>query len=107
MTGTVLLQNALWFTRIRWIAVTVLVQSLSMGGAPSQQNELLIDGAPDTTWDLRVSYNPPVDAVQEVRVHAFEADAAYGHTGGGTANVVMKGGTTFHFLLPLTWEAAP
>jgi hypothetical protein len=26
-------------------------------------------------------------------VHAFEADAAYGHTGGGTANVVMRGGT--------------
>jgi hypothetical protein len=65
----------------------------SMGGAPSQQNELLVDGAPDTTWDLRVSYNPPVDAVQEVRVHAFEADAAYGHTGGGTANVIMRSGT--------------
>ncbi|HEV3202665.1 MAG TPA: carboxypeptidase regulatory-like domain-containing protein, partial [Bryobacteraceae bacterium] len=65
----------------------------SMGGAPAQTNELLVDGAPDTTWDLRVSYNPPVDAVQEVRVHAFEADAAYGHTGGGTANVVMRGGT--------------
>lgn len=65
----------------------------SMGGAPAQTNELLVDGAPDTTWDLRVSYNPPVDAVQEVRVHAFEADAAYGHTGGGTANVVMKSGT--------------
>jgi len=65
----------------------------SMGGAPAQTNELLIDGAPDTTWDLRVSYNPPVDAVQEVRVHAFEADAAYGHTGGGTANVVMRSGT--------------
>src|SRR5437016_6715878 len=67
--------------------------AFSMGGAPAQQNELLIDGAPDTTWDLRVSYNPPVDAVLEVRVHAFEADAAYGHTGGGTANVVMRGGT--------------
>ncbi len=65
----------------------------SMGGAPSQQNELLVDGAPDTTWDLRVSYNPPVDAVQEVRVHAFEADAAYGHTGGGTANVIMRSGS--------------
>jgi len=65
----------------------------SMGGAPAQTNELLVDGSPDTTWDLRVSYNPPVDAVDEVRVHAFEADAAYGHTGGGTANVVMKGGT--------------
>lgn len=65
----------------------------SMGGAPAQTNELLVDGSPDTTWDLRVAYNPPVDAVQEVRVHAFEADAAYGHTGGGTANVIMKGGT--------------
>ena len=40
-----------------------------------------------------MAYNPPVDAVQEVRVHAFEADAAYGHTGGGTGNVGMKGGT--------------
>src|SRR6266852_37748 len=64
----------------------------SMGGAPAQQNELLVDGAPDTTGNLRVAYNPPVDAVQEVRVHAFEADAAYGHTGGGTANVVMRSG---------------
>src|SRR5215472_12112972 len=65
----------------------------SMGGAPAQTNELLVDGAPDTTWDQRVSYNPPVDAVQEVRVHAFEADAAYGHTGGGTANVIMRSGS--------------
>ncbi len=65
----------------------------SMGGAPAQQNELLIDGAPDTTGNLRVAYNPPVDAVQELRVHAFEVDAAYGHTGGGTANVIMRGGT--------------
>src|SRR5258706_2836724 len=70
---------------------------ISMGGAPAQNNELLVDGAPGTTWDLRVSYNPPVDAVAEVRVHAFEADAAYGHTGGGTANVILKSGTnTFH-----------
>ncbi len=65
----------------------------SMGGAPAQTNELLVDGSPDTTWDNRVSYNPPVDAVQEVRVHVFEADAAYGHTGGGTANVIMRSGT--------------
>lgn len=69
----------------------------SMGGAPAQSNELLLDGAPDTTGNLRVGYNPPVDAVEEVRVHAFESDAAYGHTGGGTANVVLKGGSNlFH-----------
>jgi len=69
----------------------------SMGGAPAQSNELLVDGAPDTTRNLRVAYNPPVDAVEEVRVHAFEMDAAYGHTGGGTANVVTKSGSnTLH-----------
>jgi hypothetical protein len=69
----------------------------SMGGAPSRSNELLTDGAPNTTRDSRVAYNPPVDSVEEVRVHSFEADAAYGHTGGGTVNVVLKGGTnTLH-----------
>ncbi|HEY1339167.1 MAG TPA: carboxypeptidase-like regulatory domain-containing protein, partial [Bryobacteraceae bacterium] len=65
----------------------------SMGGAPSRTNELLTDGVPNTTRDSRVAYNPPVDSVQEVRVHSFEADAAYGHTGGGTVNVVLRGGT--------------
>jgi hypothetical protein len=69
----------------------------SMGGAPNQSNELLIDGSPDTTRNLRVAYNPPPDAVQEVKVETFQSDAAYGHTGGGTVNVVMRGGTnTLH-----------
>jgi hypothetical protein len=65
----------------------------SMGGAPNQSNELLIDGSPDTTKNARVAYNPPPDAVQEIKVEAFQADAAYGHTGGGSVNVVMRGGT--------------
>ncbi len=69
----------------------------SMGGSPSRSNELLIDGAPDTTGDSRVAYNPPVDAVAEVKAESFQADAAYGHTGGGTVNVVLKSGTnTIH-----------
>lgn len=73
---------------------------MSMGGAPSRTNELLTDGAPNTTGNSRVAYNPPVDAVDEVRVHTFEADAAYGHTGGGTVNVVLKGGSNaFHGVL--------
>jgi len=65
----------------------------SMGGAPGQTNELLLDGAPDGTRNGRVAYNPPVDAVTEVKVETFMSDAAYGHTGGGTVNVVLKGGT--------------
>lgn len=65
----------------------------SMGGSPGRSNELLIDGAPDTTTNRRVAYNPPVDAVEEVKVETFMADAAYGHTSGGTVNVVLKSGT--------------
>src|SRR5436190_23686414 len=65
----------------------------SMGGGPNQSNELLIDGSPDTTRNNRVAYNPPPDAVQEIKVETFQTDAAYGHTAGGTVNVVMRGGT--------------
>jgi hypothetical protein len=69
----------------------------SISGAPTQSNELLINGVPDTTWDKRLAYSPPQDAVQEVSVHAFESDAAYGHTGGGVVNMITKGGTNgFH-----------
>jgi hypothetical protein len=65
----------------------------SMSGAPNQVNELLLNGAPDGTWDKRMAYSPPQDAVMEVKVQSFESDAAYGHSGGGTINVQTKGGT--------------
>jgi len=69
----------------------------SMGGAPAQVNELLIDGAADNTGDLRVAYNPPMDAVVEVKAESFQADAAYGHSGGGTVNIITRSGTNeFH-----------
>ncbi len=65
----------------------------SIGGTPGRSNDLLLDGAPNTTGNNRVAYNPPVDAVAEMKVEVFQTDAAYGHSGGGTVNVVMKGGT--------------
>jgi hypothetical protein len=69
----------------------------SMGGAPAQVNELLLDGAADTTGNLRVAYNPPMDAVTEVKAESFQADAAYGHSGGGTVNIITKSGSNlFH-----------
>src|SRR5260370_35414186 len=64
----------------------------SIGGNPSQTNEILINGSPDATWDGRLAYSPPADAVQEVRTKAFDTDAAFGHTGGGTINQVLKSG---------------
>jgi hypothetical protein len=69
----------------------------SIGGTPSQTSEIMIDGAPNATWDNRVAYAPPQEAVQEVKVKAFDGDAGFGHTGGGTINKVMKTGTNqFH-----------
>src|SRR5581483_530221 len=66
---------------------------LSIGGSAHASSELLIDGAPDNSWNLNVAYNPPQDAVREMRVQSFEADAAFGHTGGGTVNHITKSGT--------------
>jgi len=69
----------------------------SMGGAPASKNELLLDGAPDGQGDSTIAYNPPMDAAEEVKVEAFEPDAAYGHTAGGTVNQVLKhGGNKYH-----------
>ena len=69
----------------------------SIGGTPSQTTELLMDGTPDATWDNRLAYSPTQDSVQQVVVNAFDTDAAYGHTEGGTVNQIMKTGTnSFH-----------
>lgn len=70
---------------------------IAMGGSQNRGNEVLLDGSPDMTRDRRVAYSPPIDAVSEVKVEAFQADAAYGNTSGGTISVVMKGGSNdFH-----------
>jgi hypothetical protein len=69
----------------------------SIGGTPSQTSELLLDGSPNEIWSGSLAYSPPVDAVQEVSVKAFDTDAAYGHTFGGTINQILKSGTnSFH-----------
>jgi len=67
--------------------------AFAIGGTVNQTSETLLDGSPNATWDGRTAYSPPQDAVQEVRVKAFDTDAAFGHTGGGTINQVMKSGT--------------
>ena len=64
----------------------------SLGGTPTQTSEMLLDGSPNATWDNRSAYTPPIDAVQEVRVKVFDTDSAFGHTGGGTINMVIKTG---------------
>ncbi|HEU5342399.1 carboxypeptidase regulatory-like domain-containing protein [Edaphobacter sp.] len=67
--------------------------SISLGGGASKKNEILIDGSPDGGADGTLAFSPPMDAMQEVKVETFQADAAYGHTSGGTINHVTRSGT--------------
>jgi hypothetical protein len=71
--------------------------TLSMGGAPSGANEYLLDGVPNIgtqgTTGRRPAFLPPPDGVAEVKTEAFNMDAAAGGVGGGTIEMVTKGGT--------------
>lgn len=72
---------------------TAHTSDISIAGTPGRSNELLLDGAPNTTRDSRAAVNPPMDSVMEVKVEGFQTDAAFGNTGGGTINVITKAGT--------------
>ncbi len=72
--------------------------SWAMGGAVADQNEILLDGNDDTQPEVgQLAYSPPQDAVQQVVVQTDDVDAALGHTGGGTVNMITQSGTNqFH-----------
>jgi hypothetical protein len=67
--------------------------SFTMGGTAAQTSEILINGAPNSGFSRQMAYSPPQGSVTEVRAYSFESDAAFGHTGGGTINVMTKSGT--------------
>jgi len=65
-----------------------------VGGGRSGSQEIILDGAPNTTGDVsRAVIDPPVDAVQEFKVQANSYDAQFGRTSGGVLNIVTKSGT--------------
>jgi hypothetical protein len=66
----------------------------NVGGGRSGSQEILLDGAPNTTPDInRGIINPPVDSVQEFKVQANSYDAEFGRTSGGVINMVTKAGS--------------
>ncbi len=67
--------------------------NFSIAGTPTQSSEILLDGAPNATWDMRSAYTPTKDAVLEVRTKVLDTDAGFGHTRGGTINLITKTGT--------------
>jgi hypothetical protein len=73
----------------------------NVGGGRSGSQELLLDGAANTTPDInRGIINPPVDSVQEFKVQSNSYDAEFGRTSGGVVNVITKSGTNdYHGLV--------
>ncbi len=73
-----------------------------LGGALEGYSKFTLNGTnitmlsgygPEGSWDT----SPNVDAIQEVNVMTNTYDARYGHTAGGTVNIVTKSGTNqFH-----------
>ena len=64
---------------------TASAVDISLGGANSGSNEYLLDGIPNMSSASRQgAFSPSMEAVDEVKVELFQADAAYGDTLGGT-----------------------
>ena len=70
----------------------------SIGGGNSQSNEYLLNGVVNMQDSSRLpGFSPFQDAVSEVRVDVFQANASFGDTSGGTVNMTTKAGTNkFH-----------
>ena len=69
--------------------------SISGGGATQGNNEIILDGVPDTIplSSGSVVVVPSVDSIEEVKVNTTMFDASYGHSNGGAINIVTRGGT--------------
>lgn len=69
------------------------------GGSPAQ-NELLLDGAPNTAraanQQSNIALMPVNESVGEVSVITNAYDASYGRTSGGIINISSRGGTADH-----------
>lgn len=77
------------------LPVDIISQSsVSINGARGNQNEYLLDGAPNTAavGNQPVAFVNP-DAVQEFKVETNNFSAQYGRAGGGIFNIVTRSGT--------------
>jgi hypothetical protein len=69
-----------------------------INGARSTMNSYLLDGAADTDRNtFAIAVTPPMESVQEFRIHSSLASAEFAQAGGGVVDVVTKaGGLNYH-----------
>ena len=77
----------------------VSTAGISINGVRGDQNEYLLDGAPNTNaWNNGPLLRPSVDSVQEFKVQTNAYSAEYGRAAGGVFNLVTRSGTNeLHF----------
>jgi len=79
--------------------------SISMGGNPSQNNDVLLDGIPNVDAGNTIAFIPAVEAVQEMKVQTNTFDAEFGRAAGGVINVTVKSGANqIHGALHEFWR---
>ena len=65
-----------------------------LNGAREASNNFLLDGVDNNDLYInRLVVSPPLDSVQEFRLHAANYQAEFGRSGGGQINVVSRAGT--------------
>ena len=67
---------------------------LHLNGAREASNNFLLDGVDNNDLYInRLVVSPPLDSVQELRLHSSTYQAEFGRSGGGQVNVVSRAGT--------------
>jgi len=66
---------------------------ISLGGGTRRGNNYTLDGVPITDMRNRMSANPSIEALDDVKVQVHTYDAEMGRTGGGVFNTTLRSGT--------------
>ena len=69
------------------------ISGVALSGGQPRQNEVLLDGVPNTGSDGLIQFVPSVDAAQEFKVQTNSFDAEFGRFTGGVINAMIKSGT--------------
>ncbi len=68
-----------------------------INGGVARENETVMDGLTNTQPNRDLVFQPPIEAVEEVRIQTNSYDATYGRFGGGVVAITTKSGSnSFH-----------
>lgn len=69
------------------------INSVSINGGRSGENEILLDGIASTRGSRSASFAPGLQAIEEVNIITNTYDAQYGRIGGGATSINLRSGS--------------